>query len=162
MRIDELSIHPLAQAALRYFTIAEAAETSGLDRAQFLELLKRSLTQLQPAEIQRAGNDLVNVARFLKTRGMLEEAAELAEHVSKAAKSKLVETGATALLGPDPPRWIELPPVPAQAPTIKRPRLIESQWDAMSDARRRRLAELAEELTLRTQTPREESAKEGG
>ena len=91
MGIDELGIHPLAQAALRYFTIPEAAETSGLERPQFLELLRRSLQQLQPAEIQRAGNDLVNVARFLKLRGLLEEAAELAEHVSKAAKSKLVE-----------------------------------------------------------------------
>ena len=47
MKIEELEIHPLAQAALRYFTVPQAAEASQLTPDQVIEHLGRAMVSLR-------------------------------------------------------------------------------------------------------------------
>jgi hypothetical protein len=155
MRIDELDIHPLAQAVLRYFTVPQAAEASQLTPDQVIEHVGRALNQLEPAELKRAGTDLLDVSRFLRRRDQNVMAERVAKEISRAVTTKLVEHGASG----SPQRTERsLPPLPAREPHHKEPLLLHSKWASMSEASKQKLAKLADELIQRTESSAEESA----
>lgn len=153
-------LHPLAQAALRYFLDDGAARTE-LEPTVFLDELFGLAARLSPREFSAAADDLLAVSRFLLAEGRPRPAAAVAERLQAGAHRATVRAaGAGALsagvehAGARYGRFVDRQEdrleVSATDAAVEPDSAIGARlaekWSTMGEARREKLARLADQL----------------
>lgn len=133
----------------------------------FLSEIEASLLRLRAPEVFPAGKDVLEVAHALKRGGKDELAAQIGATVQKVfEKATVAKTLAAEAAGKklaqfrgDPKQdsiTMDVPKMPTAAEREAPPqksRIVEQRWDTMSDARKERLAKLAQALSEKAALP---------
>jgi len=156
------TLHPLAQAVLRYYLEEGPAKTE-LSADEFLDELFTMGDRLPAPRLLEALDDVLIVARFLRAEGFLAGATSVARRVrTSALRGSVRAVGSGALSDAAERAGAQLavlegrrqaPNAPTSeaathaAPARRGPRL-EEKWAEMSDAQREKLARLAALLEI--------------
>ncbi len=149
----DLGLHPLATAVLRYYMLPEvAAELS--DEETFLRNLSELLDRLPSERVAGACEHLLIAARFLDAEELHGPAFRIAEHVRLASMRATARAGGAAVLKGKSDMAQEhmrrivkeqaLPVAPAPSSPSQERSVVKQRWDQISDARKQRLAEMAD------------------
>lgn len=149
----DLGLHPLATAVLRYYMLPQVAAELG-DEETFLRNLSGLLDRLPSQRVVGACEHLLVAARFLNHEAQHAAAFRIAEHVRLASLRTTARAGgAAALKGKSDMAQVHmrrivqeqaLPVAPAPSSPAQERSVVKQRWGQMSDARKQRLAEMAD------------------